>query len=55
MEYKLKVNAVDKIVTLLHDWSTRLDNNGFAVLFSEVPTNYTSVKVFVFYLGGFYG
>ena len=32
-----------------------LDYYGFAVLFSEVPTHYSSVKVFVFYSGGFRG
>ena len=32
-----------------------LDYYGFAVLFPEVPTHYSSVKVFVFYSGGFYG
>ena len=32
-----------------------LDYYGFAVLFPEVPTHYSSVEVFVFYSGGFYG
>ena len=32
-----------------------LDYFGFAVLFPEVPTHYSSVKDFVFYPSGFYG